>query len=285
MVNNDFVFHSREFENFLYTYPVISRRSEGLSIGINLSLRKECNFDCPYCQVDRTHILEREKTINFEILEKELHFLIQKTLTGELWSHPRFINTKDDLKKLKDIAISGDGESTTSKYFFDTAELMLKVIQHYRQQNVNIIPVVITNATMLHKKAIQEMLLKMVELGGGPWVKLDAGTEEEFQRVAETKISYSHILGNILDFASLTPIILQTIQFYFPNESLSFTLKPMIERLNELQKKGAKFRYIQLYTIARSTKIKNLKPLSKEELSYNAEQIQKETGILVKIYP
>lgn len=285
MVNNPFVVHSREFENFLYTYPVISRRSEGLSIGINLSLRKECNFDCPYCQVDRTHILERDRTVNFQVLEKEIHSIIQSALTGELWKNSRFLNTKEEFKQIKDIAISGDGESTTSKYFLDTAKLVLEIIRHYRTQNLHIAPVVITNATMLHKKEIQEILLEMVKMGGGPWVKLDAGTEEEFQKVAETKIPYSKILKNILSFANLTPIILQTIQFYFPKDILSFTLKPMIERLNELQKKGAKFQYIQLYTLARDTKVKDLRPLTKEELAHNAEIIQQETGILVKIYP
>lgn len=285
MVNNPFAVHSREFENFLYTYPVISRRSEGLSIGINLSLRKECNFDCPYCQVDRTHILEKERLVNFQILENEIHSIIQSALTQELWNHPRFANTKDEFKQIKDIAISGDGESTTSKFFLETATVVLRIVQEYKKQGLNIAPVVITNASMLHKKQIQETLLQMVELGGGPWVKLDAGTEEEFQKTAETKIPYSKILENILSFASLTSIILQTIQFYFPNSTLSFQPEPMINRLNELQNKGAKFKYIQLYTLARNTKVKNLKPLTQEELSQNAKLIQRETGILVKVYP
>ncbi|MEM4270847.1 MAG: hypothetical protein QXO70_01995 [Candidatus Pacearchaeota archaeon] len=284
-MNNPFAVHSREFENFLYVYPVISRRSEGLSIGINLSLRKECNFDCPYCQVDRTHILEKDRSVKFEILEKEIHSIVQAALSGELWKHSRFVNTKAEFRQIKDIAISGDGESTTSKYFLDTAKLVLEIVEQYQKQNLKIAPVVITNATMLHKQEIQEVLLRMITLGGGPWVKLDAGTEEEFKRVAETKISYSKILENILSFSRLTPVILQTIQFYFPNKTLSFTLKPFIQRLNELQSQGAKFNYIQLYTLARDTKIKELNPLTKEELSYSAEAIQKETGILVKVYP
>ncbi len=281
---NPFAAHSREFEDFLYVYPVISRRSEGLSIGINLSLRKECNFDCPYCQVDRTHILEKDREVKFEVLQKEIHLIIQNALNGELWKYPRFANVKQEFKQIRDIAISGDGESTTSKYFFETANLVLKIIEEYERQNLKIAPVVITNATMLHKKEIQEILLTMVEKGGGPWVKLDAGTEEEFKKVAETKISYSKILDNILSFAKLTPIILQTIQFYFPNQVVSFNLKPFTQRLNELQTKGANFRYIQLYTLARDTKVKNLIPLTKEELSRNAEIIQRETGILVKVY-
>src|SRR3954466_1656731 len=46
--------HPRQFADNTYAYPVISRRSGGVSFGVNLNLDKACNFDCPYCQVDRT---------------------------------------------------------------------------------------------------------------------------------------------------------------------------------------------------------------------------------------
>ena len=45
--------HSRTYEDFVFVYPVISRRSRGLSIGVNLNPDKVCNFDCIYCEVDR----------------------------------------------------------------------------------------------------------------------------------------------------------------------------------------------------------------------------------------
>ena len=46
--------HRRTFEENLYVYAVVSRRSKGVSIGLNLNPDKVCNFDCVYCQVDRT---------------------------------------------------------------------------------------------------------------------------------------------------------------------------------------------------------------------------------------
>ena len=45
--------HSRRYETFTFVYPVISRRSGGLSLGVNLNPDKRCNFDCIYCEVDR----------------------------------------------------------------------------------------------------------------------------------------------------------------------------------------------------------------------------------------
>ncbi|MEZ0267274.1 MAG: radical SAM protein, partial [Phycisphaerae bacterium] len=49
-----FTQHSRSWRDNRYVYPVVSRRSKGLSIGVNLNPDKVCNFDCVYCCVDRT---------------------------------------------------------------------------------------------------------------------------------------------------------------------------------------------------------------------------------------
>ena len=50
----DFKDHRRDLDQNRYVYAVVSRRARGLSIGVNLNPDKVCNFDCPYCQVDRT---------------------------------------------------------------------------------------------------------------------------------------------------------------------------------------------------------------------------------------
>jgi hypothetical protein len=50
----DFKDHRRDLDRNRYVYAVVSRRARGLSIGVNLNPDKVCNFDCPYCQVDRT---------------------------------------------------------------------------------------------------------------------------------------------------------------------------------------------------------------------------------------
>ncbi|MFZ5476872.1 MAG: radical SAM protein, partial [Myxococcota bacterium] len=50
----DFADHRRDLGSNRYVYAVVSRRARGLSIGVNLNPDKVCNFDCPYCPVDRT---------------------------------------------------------------------------------------------------------------------------------------------------------------------------------------------------------------------------------------
>ena len=49
----DFADHRRSLDDIRCIYAGVSRRSRGLSIGVNLNPDKVCNFDCPYCQVDR----------------------------------------------------------------------------------------------------------------------------------------------------------------------------------------------------------------------------------------
>src|SRR3990172_3508038 len=66
-----FAAHPRTFRANHYVYPVLSRRSGGISIGINLNLDKVCNFHCVYCQVDRATAAEKE-FVGIERLTSEL---------------------------------------------------------------------------------------------------------------------------------------------------------------------------------------------------------------------
>lgn len=285
MQDTPFQRHDRVFDTFQYCYPVISRRSYGLSIGINLSLRKECNFDCPYCQIDRTLESSKKQNIDLQILEGELLTLITGALSGELFLHERFQGTDEYYKVLRDVSLSGDGEPTTSKYFQSISEVVLRIIGEYRDKQILIKPVVITNGTMLHKPEIKKILYRMTELEGGPWIKLDASNQNEFQRVAETKISFDTIIHNILEYSKERKTTLQTILFKFSDETESFSKESMLKLLNEMQSRGGIFEYIQLYTLARSTKIPGLKPISKTRLDEVAKFLHSGTGIKIGVYP
>ncbi len=67
--------HPRRWREFRYVYPVISRRSRGLSIGINLNPDAACNFDCVYCCADRT-TRRRVPPVDLAVLEAELRHMV-----------------------------------------------------------------------------------------------------------------------------------------------------------------------------------------------------------------
>src|SRR6516162_7902475 len=108
--------HRRTFEDNLYVYAVVSRRSRGVSIGVNLNPDKVCNFDCVYCQVDRTTPgLVRD--VDVPRLRVELEAMLDLVQSGALFEMGRFRATPPHLRRLHDIAFSGDGEPTTCPEF------------------------------------------------------------------------------------------------------------------------------------------------------------------------
>src|SRR6267143_906869 len=76
--------HPRRFEENRFVYPVLSRRSEGISVGVNLNPNKVCNFDCIYCQVDRTTQSET-RFVEMEQLVGELDETLELVASGRLY--------------------------------------------------------------------------------------------------------------------------------------------------------------------------------------------------------
>src|SRR5436305_15113362 len=97
--------HPRRFEENRFVYPVLSRRSEGISIGVNLNPDKVCNFDCIYCQVDRTTQSET-RFVALDQLLAELQATLELAASGELFQHPKFQDAPPQLRRSNDIAFS-----------------------------------------------------------------------------------------------------------------------------------------------------------------------------------
>src|SRR3954454_8145684 len=121
--------HPRRFEENRFVYPVLSRRSEGISIGVNLNPDKVCNFDCIYCQVDRTTQSET-RFVELDQLLAELDDTLRLTASGDLFIHPKFADTPQHLRRLNDIAFSGDGEPTTYRNFDEIIAACAEVKRH-----------------------------------------------------------------------------------------------------------------------------------------------------------
>src|SRR5947208_14620103 len=90
--------HPRRFEENRVVYPVVSRRSEGISVGVNLNPDKICNFDCIYCQVDRTTQSEAQ-FVETEQLLVELEDTLRLVTSGELFEHPQFKDTPSQFRR------------------------------------------------------------------------------------------------------------------------------------------------------------------------------------------
>lgn len=200
--------HSRNWRENRYVYPVISRRSRGLSIGVNLNPDMVCNFDCIYCCVDRK-VPPQIRTIDMALLERELDHMLQLAQTGEIFAHPPLDQTPPPLRQLRDVAFSGDGEPTSAQEFPDACRLTARLLESRNLRDVKIIT--ITNATLLHRPAVMEAMAFLDQHNGEIWAKLDAGTEEYYRLVERTSIPLQRVLNNILAAGRIRPIVIQSL--------------------------------------------------------------------------
>src|SRR5688572_3296136 len=135
-----FTRHSRSWQSNRYVYPVISRRSKGLSIGVNLNPDKVCNFDCIYCCVDRREPVAREyRDVDMCILATELDHMLSLAATGEIFQLPPFDQAPPALRRLNDVAFSGDGEPTSFPRFADACRLASDLLAGHQRPDVKIV--------------------------------------------------------------------------------------------------------------------------------------------------
>ncbi len=274
--------HSRRFEDFKFVYPVLSRRSRGISIGINTNPDKVCNFDCIYCQVDRTTPATATK-FDLVVAEEELRTLIDIVQSGEIAQHPPFDSVPKDKLHLNDIALSGDAEPTTLPKFSQAIETIARV----KPKGVKI--VLITDAGGLDRPDVKRGLELMDKNNGEVWAKLDAGTEEYFKLINRTKIPFARILKNIRDCAKARPIVIQSLFLKIHGAGPSpDEIEAYCQRLREIDN----IQLVQVYTIARKSMTmvdgvpawQFVSALSDSEVDAIAQQVRRKTGLAAESF-
>jgi wyosine [tRNA(Phe)-imidazoG37] synthetase (radical SAM superfamily) len=265
--------HSRALADNRYVYAVLSRRSSGISIGINLNPDKICNFDCAYCQVDRIAAPIRRR-VDLNLLEIELGRILEQAASGALYARPPFASVPEPQRCIKDIAFSGDGEPTTYARFGEAVEIAIRAKKSVGLDTLKI--VLITNAATLHRAKVGAALAVLDAHQGEIWAKLDAGTEEYFRRVDVTAVPFDRVLKNILDAARVRPIVIQSMFARFegsaPDER---EVEAYCGRLAEIAGRGGRIRLVQIYTVARRPAQPYVTPLSNEELDAIAARVER----------
>lgn len=256
--------HPRQWRGFEYVYPVLSRRSKGLSIGVNLSIDKRCNFDCVYCQVDRAAPLPR-KDVNLTQVRAELDWMLGWAASGELWNDPQFADAPAAVRRLSDIAFSGDGEPTAYARFDEAAAIAAQLKNEHGLSAVKI--AVLTNGTMLHKPRVLAALDVLAANQGEIWAKLDAGTEQYHRLVDRSAVTLRRVLDNILIAGRAHDLVIQSLFTKLHGEMIPpAQFEEYLDRLEELIAAGCRITLVQLYTTARQPAEAFASPLSDEEL-------------------
>ena len=184
----------RSREEGLIVYPVYSRRSEGLSIGVNLYPdRKRCNFDCKYCEV---FPVASNVPFSQAAMESGLRKAIAEASARNV--------------PVKDICFSGNGEPTISPDFAP-ALLAAASVRDAAAPGASL--VVISNGTGLLRQDCFNFLEYAVRppVSARLWIKLDAGSPAWYEKIDGCAISFAELTGAIKRFSRDNECVIQTM--------------------------------------------------------------------------
>lgn len=276
--------HNRDVSGLRYIYPVVSRRAEGVSLGINLNVNNACNWRCVYCQVPN---LTRgtPPPIDLNLLEQELRMFLGEVLHGDFMQ--RFVAEGD--RHLQDIAISGNGEPTSAKEFPQVLQIVEKVLREFGLLDAghdNPIKVrLITNGSLLDKPAVIESIRYLAKCNGEVWFKLDAGTKAGIERINDVNLNPETHIARLRICAQACPTFIQTCMFAMdnvpPTEADIAAYLALIEQVKDV------VQGVHLYGLARPSyqaEAPRLSRLTSEWLEAVGQRIR-QRGFIVHVSP
>lgn len=199
--------HDRDAVGLRYVYPVLSRRSRGLSVGVNLNTNNACNWRCLYCQVPGL-IRGSAPPVDLTRLERELRAFLRQVVHGNYLEQA----VPPEMRRLNDVALSGNGEPTSVRGFDQVVERIGQVMQE-----IPVPPhtklILITNGSLMHRSAVQRGLARMAALNGEVWFKVDRATREGLARVNHAGLGPERVRAHLEIAARLCPTWIQTCVF------------------------------------------------------------------------
>ncbi len=272
--------HSRDIVGLTYVYPVVSRRSGGVSIGVNLNPNNACNWRCIYCQVPE---LKRGSapSIDLNKLEKELYSFLSDIIYGSFMQE----KVTSDARHITDIALSGNGEPTSAKEFKQVVDIIRKVKFSYGLLK-DLKVVLITNGSLIDKPNVQEGLRCLSAINGEVWFKLDSVIHKKRQEINNTHISNKRIYKNLRVSSSICPTWIQTCLFKMDGiPPTKLETKAYLRFVEKLLQEGTLIQGVLLYRLARPSmqpEALNLTKVTSEWIESFGKEI-KSLGLTVKI--
>ncbi len=250
-------------------YPVYSRRSGGLSLGINLFPEgKHCNFDCPYCEVFPSI---PGKPFSLRRLEEELTLFFRLRRDAEFPGTP-----------VNDICISGRGEPSLSPFLEKALYAAAAARGRYCPEAKLVL---ITNSTGFMMSPVFEVLHSFAnKVALTIWAKLDAGTEEWYRAMSGSTIPLVDIIHGLQRFAQKHRVTIQTMICKLDgNPPNGGEIAAYASRLEAMLDAGADIEEVQLYTQARPSPGGRTAAVSDAELSDMAQRVRETTQGRIKL--
>lgn len=272
--------HDRDSANLTYVYPVISRRAGGVSVGINLNPNNACNWRCVYCQVPDL-VRGTAPPVDLNLLAQELHGFLHEILHGDFMQQ----RVPAEMQRINDIALSGNGEPTSSAEFAQVIELIAKLRSEVHLPAA-VKTVLITNGSLIHRAGVQNGLRAMAKINGVVWFKLDRASAAGMARVNDTHATMDKVRQHLITAISLCPTWLQTCWFAIDGVPPSRQDEDdYLAFIAELLRDGHHPQGVLLYGLARPSmqaEAPHLSALPKEKLDAFAAKIRAQ-GLMVQV--
>lgn len=276
--------HSRDSAGKTYVYPVVSRRAGGVSVGINLNPNNACNWRCIYCQVPD---LKRggPPPIDLRQLEDELSDMLEQLYTGDFLERHATPDLQTNLRRVVDIAFSGNGEPTMAAEFADAVAGVRRVMNRYAPVEPPKLRL-ITNGSMLGRAVVQRGIGMIGEQGGEVWFKVDGVGVATMRRINGVALQPETVLRRLRQCAGLCETWVQTCLFSL--DGVPPTANESAAYLDLLEKAGDQIAGVLLYGLARPSlqpEAARLASLTADWLEEQAAQIRNKTGLTVRVSP
>ncbi|HOW32017.1 MAG TPA: radical SAM protein [Bacteroidales bacterium] len=236
--------------------PVRSRRF-GVSLGINLLPldSKMCSYDCIYCECGLTkHSGHKPKLFTAgeikESLQQRFEALAAESLSPD------------------NITFAGNGEPTLHPQFGAIIDNTIALRdQYFPAAKIT----VLSNATMLNRKAVVEALNKI----DNNVLKLDAGTNETFQAINRplARITLDEVVERLVAFKGDLTIQSLFLRGVIEGKMIDNTVEHEVALwLSHLEKIRPKL--VMLYPIDRRTPYTSIEKVSETELLILAGRVE-----------
>ncbi|MDO9227312.1 MAG: radical SAM protein [Pseudomonadota bacterium] len=240
--------HDRAAAGLTYVYPVLSRRAGGVSVGVNLNPNNACNWRCIYCQVPE---LTRggPPSIDLMLLEYELRGMLSAIVHGDFMAS----QVPEALRRLNDVALSGNGEPTSAPEFPAVVELIGRVLADFGLLG-EIKIVLISNGSLATKPYVQAGLTTLSGLAGEVWFKFDRATRAGLRQVNDTECDPERHYQRLKIVAGLCPTWMQTCMFAVDGNAPSTEeVEAWLALLARCVKEEVPLRGVLLYGLARAS--------------------------------
>jgi len=233
------------------TYGPVQSRRLGSSLGINLfpGIRKQCSFDCIYCQYGFEKPISRQTALRgLPSIDEVMHAIV---------SHLKKLNTPPSY-----LTFSGNGEATLHPHFTG----MVKALNELKNSHIpEARTAILSNSSSVDIPEIRGAL----ELLDVRIMKLDAGTDDVFRRYNRPSLDVD-FLSIVEGLARLDDVTIQTLMTGGPlgNNSIQH-VAAWIDCLDSIRPE-----MIQLYSLDRTSPSANITKLSVNELEKIANRVR-----------